>query len=154
MLVLRPYQDQDWKAICHIHDRARIDELTGSVSLDAFLSLEQAYETEGLFDGEVYVACDNEEVLGFVAYTDDELTWLYVDPAHYRKGIGRELLRFAVNSAGPIVECEVLTGNKAALALYLSEGFVIKKTVMGSLEGNETYPAEGHILEFVKESQD
>ncbi len=48
MLDIRPYQKTDWARLCDIHDRARIDELTGSVDLSAFLTLEQSAENEGL----------------------------------------------------------------------------------------------------------
>ena len=34
-----------------------------------------------------------ETVVGFVAFADNEITWLYVSPDHYRRGIRRVLLR-------------------------------------------------------------
>jgi ribosomal protein S18 acetylase RimI-like enzyme len=145
MIQLRNYHSEDWDAIAEIHDRARLDELRASVGVAAFLSLEATAENEGLFEGEVWVACDGETVVGFIAFADDEVTWLYVSPAHYRQGIGRRLLRQAIHRCGKTVSTSVLSGNTAALQLYLSEGFKILETRTGKLNGNEFFPATGHI---------
>jgi ribosomal protein S18 acetylase RimI-like enzyme len=147
---IRPYRDADWDAIARVHDAARLDELTGSVGVEAFLSLAETAGPEGLFDGGLWVAERDGAVVGFVALDDDEVTWLYVDPAHYRRGIGRALLRHAVAAAGQRVETTVLAGNDGALALYLSEGFTIAETKTGSLVGNEAFTATGHIMELHK----
>lgn len=143
---VRPYSNVDWEAIASIHDAARLDELRDSVGVEAFLTLAQTAEEEGLFDGQVWVAEVDEVVAGFVALDDDEVTWLYVDPQRYRQGIGRALLRHALAAAGPRVEVTVLDGNPAALGLYLSEGFGITETRTGSLVGNEAFTATGHIM--------
>lgn len=143
---LRPYADDDWHAIARIHDAARLDELRDSVGVEAFLTLAQTAEGEGLFDGQVWVAEDEGTVTGFVAFDDDEVTWLYVDPHHYRRGVGRALLRHALASTGSRMEVTVLDGNPAALALYASEGFTITETRTGPLVGNEAFTATGHIM--------
>jgi ribosomal protein S18 acetylase RimI-like enzyme len=152
MIQLRNYNSADWDAISVIHDRARLDELRASVGLEAFLSLAATAENEGLFEGEVWVACDGETVVGFIAFADDEVTWLYVSPDYYRQGIGKRLLRQAINRCGKIVSTSVLSGNDAALQLYLSEGFKIIETKTGKLNGNESFHATGHILELDKRS--
>jgi len=150
MIQLRKYQPRDWDAIATIHDRARLDELRASVGIEAFLSLEQTAENEELFAGDVWVAEDNELVLGFVAIDNEmtEITWLYVLPDRYRQGIGRRLLRQAIASCGTIVYTSVLSGNDAALNLYQSEGFKIIATKTGKLSGNESFSATGHILQL------
>lgn len=147
-LTLRPYAEPDWEAIASIHDRARLDELRSSVGVEAFLSLAETAEGEGLFEGEVWVAvtAGGEQVVGFVAFAADELTWLYVEPLWYRRGVGRSLLRLAIDRCGPVLETSVLCGNDAALKLYVDEGFEIVETKQGVLNGNERFPATGHIL--------
>lgn len=142
-LTIRPYRESDWERLCDIHDRARPDELRGSVDPAAFLPLAATAGPEGLFDGEVWVAADADRVLGFIAVANDELTWLYVDPDAYRRGIGRRLLGHALACCGPVVTTEALAGNAPAIALYASEGFTIVETVAGKLEGNETFPTTG-----------
>lgn len=146
-LKLRHYAPEDWKRLCVIHDAARAHELEASGLSAAFLTLEDTAENEGLFDGKVVVAEVEGEVCGFVAYAEGELTWLYVEPSRYQQGLGRQLLRHAIEASGGNLFTEVLVGNEAALALYLSEGFRIQRRVDGKLAGNESFAASGYVLQ-------
>lgn len=145
---IRQYHHTDWPRICEIHDAARRFELEASGLADAFLTLEEAGETEGLFDATLFVAVLDGVVAGFAGYTGDELTWLYVDPARCRNGVGRALLRAVLRAAARPLALDVLAGNAAALALYQSEGFHIVETVSGKLAGNEQFAATAHVLRF------
>jgi ribosomal protein S18 acetylase RimI-like enzyme len=145
---IRPYSPSDWQRLCEIHDEARKYELEASGLVEAFLTLEQTAENEGLFEAEILVAEESDEVRGFAAYTREELTWLYVDPRYYRRGIGRCLVRAAVKASPNPLSLEVLVGNEAALSLYRSEGFSVIDQVSGKLAGNETFPAAAHVLRF------
>jgi ribosomal protein S18 acetylase RimI-like enzyme len=87
-------------------------------------------------------------VLGFVAVKDDELSWLYVDPAAYRRGVGRALVRHAIASCKGTLSLEVLVGNEPALQLYLAEGFKILKRVDGRMTGNESFAASGYVMQL------
>jgi ribosomal protein S18 acetylase RimI-like enzyme len=147
---LRPYLPSDWERLCVIHDAARLHELQASGLVDAFLSLEQTAENEGLFEGQVIVAEVQGRVRGFAAYKEGELTWLYVDPEMYRQGIGRQLLRHAIQASGDAMSTEVLVGNEPALALYLSEGFEVERRVDGNLTGNESFAASGYVLRRIR----
>lgn len=146
MVNIRPYQSTDWSRLCEIHDASRLDELRLTVGTDAFLTLEQTAEGEGLFDDKLVVAEVDGVVQGFVAYSDDELTWLYVDPQSYKKGVGRSLVRHAIVDSASAIELEVLEGNTPALRLYLSEGFKVVKRSEGKLVGNEEFAAVGLVL--------
>jgi ribosomal protein S18 acetylase RimI-like enzyme len=146
MLSIRPYESGDWQAIAAIHDAARVVELRLTVGEDAFLSLAETAENEGLFSGELWVATNDERVVGFVAVRGDEITWLYVDPAYHRRGFGRALLAHAVARCGPVARTEALVGNNPALALYRSAGFEVAETRSGRLTGNERFAATGHVL--------
>lgn len=146
MINIRPYESTDWSRLCEIHDTSRLDELDLTVGTDAFLTLEQTADNEGLFDHKLFVAEVNNAVQGFVAYGDEELTWLYVNPKFYRKGVGRALVQHAVTNSAPTMKIELLEGNKPALALYLSEGFKVIERVEGKLEGNEEFAATGLVL--------
>lgn len=147
-MILRKYIESDWPFLCEIHDLARIDELTGSVDLAAFLTLEQTFEREGLFAGEVWVACLDQNPVGFVAFADHELTWLYVHPNQYKKGIGRALLQKAIEECNFDIKTEVLSGNQSALQFYLSQGFKMTAVKKGKLTGNENFEAEGILLTY------
>ncbi|MDK1475840.1 GNAT family N-acetyltransferase [Streptomyces sp. 549] len=152
---IRPYRDEDWDAAARIHDSARLDELRDSVGVEAFLPLSETAESEGFHDGSGWVAQDaaageGAPVAGFVVLEEDEVTWLYVDPARYGQGAGAALLRHAVAQGGPRIETTVLAGNDRALELYLREGFTVVETRTGKLEGNERFAATGHIMELHK----
>ena len=144
MIVYREYQDADWKAICQIHDLARPDELLGSCDPRAFVPIEQDKEVEELNSSRKFVANIDEEVVGFVGVDDKYLAWLYVDPAHYGQGIGRELLRIGLREIGEGAWTIVLDGNHSAIKLYESEGFQEVKRFVGD---NAGYPCTGVKLE-------
>lgn len=145
-MIIRPYQASDWTSVCAVHDAARIFELEASGLADAFLTLEETGEAEGLFEATLLVAQIDGAVAGFAGFTDDEVTWLYVDPARYRQGIGRALLEAVLRESGRPLSLDVLAGNTAALALYQSAGFKIVDTVSGKLAGNEQFAATAHVL--------
>ena len=80
-----------WEDLQKVHDPARMQELTLAGLEAAFLPLTVAAEREDLFDYQLYVAVEENVAVGFVAFTEDELAWLYVRPDHQRKGIARAL---------------------------------------------------------------
>ncbi len=123
MITYRNYQDSDWSAICHIHDRARPDELNGSCDPRAFIPIEQDPEVDDLKRNQKFVACDGDRVIGFSAVDDKYVSFLYIDPDYYRRGIGRQLLKLAVEAIGDGAWTIVLHNNKPAIELYESEGF-------------------------------
>ncbi|MGH8053543.1 MAG: GNAT family N-acetyltransferase [Stenotrophomonas sp.] len=146
-MQIRAYRPEDWPRLCLIHDQARMDELCDAGLADAFLPLQVAAEREGLFDYTVLVAEDADEVLGFVAFSDDELCWLYVDPACYRRGVGAALVNAAVASAAGALTIEVLEGNATALAFYQACGFHAVRTAQGWMPGNESFAVTVQVLE-------
>lgn len=146
MLLIRDYVPEDWDAIAHVHDRARLDELWLTVGVHAFRTLAETAQEEGLFDGLLRVAEQGGRVAGFIVIDEGEISWLYTDPDRYRQGIARRLLRHAISiSAGEMRVC-VLVGNDPALALYRAEGFEIVETRDGNLQGFDDLPARGHVL--------
>ncbi|HWU29860.1 MAG TPA: GNAT family N-acetyltransferase [Microbacterium sp.] len=171
---VRDYEERDWATICRIHDAARLDELrdaaifrpspaelreewTGPrdgdlsegrtlVGPDAFLPLVSTFEAEDLFADDVRIAEYDGAVAGFIAGSDDEITWLYVDPAMWRRGIARALVTDHLRRGdGRRVELEVLEGN-AARGFYEQLGFVVESTSTGRLAGAEEFWAVGHVM--------
>ena len=137
MITYREYNDTDWQSICQIHDRARPDELKGSCDPRGFIPIAQDQEVEELKACKKLVACDDETVVGFVGVDDKYLAWLYIDPSHYGKGIGRELLRIGIREIGEGAWTIVLDGNRSAIKLYESEGFKEVRRFAGE---NNGYP--------------
>jgi ribosomal protein S18 acetylase RimI-like enzyme len=136
--TIRAYQDNDWLAVCAVHDRARPDELRGSCDARAFVPLaEEPDDAASLQRSRKFVACVGEQVVGFVGIDATYVSWLYVDPVFYRQGIGRRLLRLALQRIGPQAWTVALAGNLAARRLYESEGFRVIRTYEGT---NAGYP--------------
>lgn len=145
-ISIRPYQAIDWHRLCEVHDMARQDELALTVGVEAFRKLTETFQDEGLFDDELVVADLNGVVAGFVAFSQSEVTWLYVDPTFYRQGLGRALLQHAMlNAIGPM-RIDLLEGNQPAQALYEKEGFVVAERRDGKLIGNESFSATGIVM--------
>jgi len=145
---IRPYKKSDWKRLCEIHDAARMDELRGSVNLAAFKSLENSAEEDGLFNDELWIGEINNQIVGFIAFSKEEITWLYIAPKEYRKGYGSQLLDFVLDTVEESIQTDVLSGNKSALALYLKKGFKILEKKKGKLGGNESFSVEGYVMEY------
>lgn len=138
-LTIRPYTQADWPAIMTIHDAARPVELRYAHLDDAFVPLKIAAEREDLFDDTLLVAEDPRQVVGFVAFTADELGWLYVAPTQFNRGIGSALVTAALEAAPTITDVEVLSGNQPARHLYERHGFQLAQTVSGHMPGNEQF---------------
>lgn len=151
---IRPYQETDFTHICKIHDSARRNELALSGLTDAFLPLHIAAKREGLFAYHVYVAEYDGIVSGFVAFSEDEIAWLYVDTNYCRRGIGTSLLRYALQFTNDAVSIEVLAGNYPAIMLYSSLGFSITETLSGKMPGNEDFSVTVHVMKRLNEENE
>ena len=148
MLAIRPYRPEDFPGIERVHDRARRVELCYAGLEDAFLPLRIAAEREDLFAYPgLFVAELGGEIAGFAACTQEELAWLYVDPAHFRKGVGRALAEHALQRFPGIRRVEVLSGNAPAKALYARLGFVTAATERGRMPGNEAFSVQVDCME-------
>jgi len=146
MFSIREYVHQlAWDKICLIHDKARIVELEGSASLDAFIPLKECYKDEELFNSKVYVGLISNHVVGFVAYDKNDITWLYVNPSSHKRGYGKKLLRYVLQKVQGDPTVTVLDNNFRALNLYTSLGFKIIKEKVGKISGTN-YPAVGYKM--------
>ena len=101
------------------------------------MPIEQDKEVEELKACRKFVACIDEQVIGFVGVDNKCIAWLYVDPNQYSKGIGRELLRIGLHKIGDGAWTIALEGNHKAIKLYESEGFQEVKRFAGE---NNGYP--------------
>lgn len=142
-LLIRSYTPKDFPALEAIHDPARKKELSLAGLSPAFLPLAEAAEREALFDYEILLAEQEGQVLGFVAYSEEELAWLYVAPAQQGRGIGKALVQAVLerNPKRPLC-VEVLKGNEPAKRLYESCGFVLVETLSGTMPGNEGFTVQ------------
>ena len=143
---IRPYSASDWNRVCEIHDAARRDELAAAGLEAAYLTLAETAANEGFHDYTIRVAEFGSTIAGFVAFTSEELAWLYVDPAWYRRGIGTALIRAALGETRAPLNAEVLAGNDAAVALYRRSGFAVAGHANGRMPGNERFTVSVTVL--------
>ena len=140
-MTIVPYTSQYWEDIQKVHDPARKQELAMAGLDAAFLPLTVAAEREDLFDYQLYVAVEENTAVGFTAFTEDELAWLYVRPDRQRRGIGRALAEYAISRMEEGEKSvEVLWGNEPARNLYRSLGFTKETIAHGVMPGNEAFP--------------
>ena len=85
-------------------------------------------------------------VVGFVAFTSEELAWLYVEPAAYGRGIGMMLIRDALATTKASMSAEVLEGNSAAIGAYRKAGFEIVGQEHGHMPGNESFAVSVTVM--------
>ncbi len=85
--------------------------------------------------GTVYVARNQQDVDGFVAFTKGYLDCLYLAPEARNKGLGQRLLARAKAESGDGLSLWVLEKNMAARRFYQRQGFV--ETARGDGADNE-----------------
>lgn len=132
--AIRSFCPTDWGAVCDVYEPAARMELTvtgtdprafrplpDDEDLDTFLQLNSAL-----------VACWDGQVVGFVAWRDrgewrnsGYLSFLYVDPAYHRRGIGDRLMRSAMVALGDQAWTLAKHGNDPAIRLYGRHGMQI-----------------------------
>lgn len=120
-IKIRDYQTSDWDAVCDVHDRARPLEVQNFMPPEEIETLVEAYEEDGFFDGQQFVAEQEGNIVGFVCIDGEELTWMYVDPDIHRQGIGRLLFEHVKPMLGG--HAHVLAVNPEAMRFYEKMGF-------------------------------
>lgn len=146
-VTIRPYNPSDYEVVGQIHDAARKIELSLASLDEAFLPFSVAADREDFFDyPHIDVAVANNQVVGFSAYSEEELAWLYVSPDKHRQKIGSALVENALQTEPTICEIEVLYGNEPAKHLYEKFDFREAKIVEGVMPGNETFPVKVYCM--------
>lgn len=134
---IRQFVAEDWAEICEIYAAAAQVELTLSgTDPRAFRPLpdEEGPDTF-LRLNTTLVAVVDGRVVGFVAWRErgewvnsGYLSWLYVDPAFHRRGIGNSLLGRAMEALGPQAWTLARRGNDPSIHLYEKHGMRIVKS--------------------------
>ena len=150
-MKIRLYNEADLPRIISIYNKARKNELILAGISDAFIPLTEETAATDLLVHTVIVAEENCRVVGFAAYSDSTLKWLYVNPIYSGQGIGTSLAHTAISSitetGSRIVSVQVLDGNTPARRLYEKLGFTLRKTVPGIIPGT-TIHIQVHCLDL------
>lgn len=135
-VVIREYLASDWKAVCDVHDSARPLEIGSFVAQRVSETMAEVAKEDGFFDGQQYVACINEQVVGFICIDSEEITWLYVKPNFHRRGIGRKLVDHVRPQLGQHGYVLTVLENTAAVKFYERMGFTICAVFPGSYQNH------------------
>ena len=78
------------------------------------------------FDAVHLTAAKDEKgnIMGFSGVAENNLEMLFVDPAHFGQGVGKELLHHAIKKFG-ITKVDVNEDNEQALGFYQKYGFKV-----------------------------
>lgn len=123
-VMIRKYKNMDYVQLCQVHDQARMQELIVGNAVDLYAPLEVALYKEELFSETLYVAEVDKQVVGFVAFRENELGYIYVLNEFQGKGIGGKLLDTVIPYLERPAFLEVFPTNIKAKRLYRSRGFV------------------------------
>ncbi len=136
-IAIRLFAPEDWDALCAVYEPAARRELQLTGTDPAAFRPMADEEDLATFQrlNTALVACLDGRPVGFVAWRDKGtwsgsgyLSWLYVDPAHHRRGIGHALLTRALAALGEQAWTLAKQGNNPAIVLYRKHGMQIVKS--------------------------
>jgi ribosomal protein S18 acetylase RimI-like enzyme len=134
-ITIRDYREDDWEAVCRVHDRARPLEVGAVMPPEEAAPMAEVADEEGFFAGRTFVACEGERVVGFITIGREEIQWLYVDPDFHRRGIGRALVEHVRPIVGENVYVLAGEANEAAMRFYRRLGFEVSARFPGEVQG-------------------
>jgi ribosomal protein S18 acetylase RimI-like enzyme len=136
-MLVRTYRDADWSAVRDLYDLAKPDEMRGVVPAEAILSLDSDPEMKTLFrESQILVMESDNRIVGFGGNRDNYISWLFVHPAHRRKGVATALVRAIVARLDGPVTLNVSTENTPARRLYERLGFTVEREFIGDFKGH------------------
>ena len=94
-------------------------------------------------EAEMYVAEENEEILGFIGLTDTYIAGIFVKETEQSKGVGTELLR-TVMKLKDYLKLNVYKKNRKAVVFYQHRGFKIVNQEIDENTSEEEYTMEWH----------
>ncbi len=140
-MKIRKYIDKDWKFITDIFNRAKPDELKGSVDKKDIVSLEKDEVLLNSFrKSNIFVMEDYDNVIGYVGNQNNLITFLFVDPDYYGNGFGTMLLNHILPLIGEKTWLIVAKSNISAVNLYDKFGFSIVEEFIGKYNGKVDIP--------------
>lgn len=136
---IRQYTDKDWDSVKDIYNISKPDECRGSVDLRAIIPLENDEKNLQLFhDSNIIVMEEDNEVIGFAGNKENYISWMFVEPAHRKKGVAEKLLKEIIKDLKGEIRLNVAKYNTPAINLYKKFGFIIEKEFTGDFNGYES----------------
>jgi ribosomal protein S18 acetylase RimI-like enzyme len=131
-MMIRAYQQNDWDSVTDIFSRAKPDEFKGSVQIDDIIPLEKDEDIlKSFHQSVIFVAAQDNRLIGFTGYNKNLITFLFTDPAYYRQRVATGLLEYILPLIGNKAWLLVLKTNLPALKLYENVGFHVVEAFSG-----------------------
>lgn len=89
-------------------------------------------------DFNVFCALDGQVVAGFIGLTGTKIEMLFLSPAYFGKGLGKQLAQFVIDTC-KANEVDVNEQNEGAAAFYRKLGFAVYERTDKDDQGNP-YP--------------
>lgn len=141
--VIERYESQDYRILVDIWESA-VKATHHFLKEEDFLFFKDAIPNEYLPHLEVYVFKE-ESILGFMAVNEHHLEMLFVDDAFRGRGIGKQLLNYAVEELG-VKSVDVNEQNEQAVVFYQRHGFKVSSRTEQDFLGKD-YPVLLLVIE-------
>jgi GNAT superfamily N-acetyltransferase len=127
--LVRQYRSGDFDPVTQLWRRSREVSLPGFQREKGYpFEMDQAYFKDHILaKDEVWIAETQTTSVGFMATHEDLIDHLYVDPGHWRQGIGKMLLDHAKTRSPQHLWLYTLQVNLKARVFYVKNGFVASK---------------------------
>lgn len=123
MILIKEAEKKDYKRLLEIWERSvrATHDFISKKNIEEYKPLIMNHAFPAV---ELRCAVAGEEILGFVGVADSKIEMLFVDPDHFKKGIGKRLLNHAVEEL-KAVKVDVNEQNPEAHKFYEHMGFVV-----------------------------
>ena len=122
--MIRKLEDRDLEQALNLWQQA--NQQAHPFLPKSFWEQRRAQIKAALQQGEVYVAVEGDQILGFIGLYQDWIHGLFVLPDRQGQGIGRALLA-RLKELRPVLWLQVYGKNRRALEFYLREGFQVRR---------------------------
>ncbi|WBU54613.1 GNAT family N-acetyltransferase [Paracoccus sp. SCSIO 75233] len=129
--------------IARIHRAARRAAMPWLPVLHSAAEDLRFFQTRVLAEQAVWVAADEDRIIGFAAVSGEWLNHLYVDPGDWRRGVGSRLLARAKDGVARL-QLWVFQDNQMARHFYAAHGFAEVELTDGA--GNEEKTPDVRML--------
>lgn len=128
-MKIKAYEKQYFDQLGMVMDKARMQELKSENLEQVFVALRDAPYLDYLMSCKIFLAFEDEKLVGFIGFKPGKIEFIYVDPDKQGRGIATMLMEKALNELKRPIKLEVFTNNKQAKSLYKKFGFKTIKTV-------------------------
>lgn len=131
------YKDEFREAVVTVWEKS-VRATHHFLKLDDIVYYKSIVSALNFNDFTVYCYLKDDEVIGFLGVSERKIEMLFLDPEFRGKGIGTQLMEFALKNLN-VIEVDVNEGNTNATKFYQKFGFITYDRTPTDSEG-KPYP--------------